>query len=230
VYRTPEYESQKYVKKLQIMKPQVLLIIALILNFYSCTNNKKEFYVSPGGNDKNPGTKGRPFSSFNKAKDEVARAIADGTKNKEIHVYFRGGTYSFDKSVVIKGEEFVSGNNKIIFSSYHDEKPLFSSGRILTGWSKMSDNPSFLPETAKGKVWVATFTGSKSRPIARFLCTDSAPLVNAVSVGIVTDENDERNSKKRLYVGPDRGSCSARYAAWENFRERSHPWFPASSE
>ena len=69
--------------------------------------------MSPGGNDNNPGTKGKPFLSFNKAKEAVNQMIADGSKNEEIHVYFREGTYFFDQTVVLNSDQFYSGNNKI---------------------------------------------------------------------------------------------------------------------
>ena len=174
---------------LRKMKTHLFLLIVLILTFCSCSNNE-EFYVSPTGNDKNPGTKGQPFLSFNKAKEKVSQIIANGTKNEEIHLYFRGGTYFFDQCVVIKAGEFGKGNNKVIFSAYKDEKPVFSSGIILKGWNKLTDNPPFLPEPARGKVWVTNIPGQGSGKIARFLCTDSVPLVNAVSGGFFTDEDD----------------------------------------
>jgi hypothetical protein len=150
----------------------------------------KEFYVSPTGKDSNPGTMSQPFLSFNKAKEAVSKIITDGAENQEIHVYFRGGTYFFNQSVVVKGEEFGRGNNKVIFSSYQDEKPVFSSGKILTEWKKLSDNPPFLPEIAKGNVWVTNIPKRGYGSAARFLCNDSALLINAVSEGLLTNEKD----------------------------------------
>ena len=129
------------------MKSQLFLFITILLSFSSCTSNN-EFYVSPTGNDSNSGTKGKPFLSFSKAREAVAELISNGAKNEEINVFFRGGIYHFDQSVVIKVGEFAEVNNKIIFSAYKDEKPVFSSGLILKGWSKVMGNPPFLPEPA----------------------------------------------------------------------------------
>jgi len=50
------------------MKTYLFLLNALLFTFCSCTNNIKELYVSPNGSDNNPGTKGKPFLSFNKEK------------------------------------------------------------------------------------------------------------------------------------------------------------------
>ena len=171
------------------MKTNLFLLSALLLTFISCSGNR-EFYVSPSGNDSNPGTKGKPFLSFSKAKEVVAKVIKDGAENNEIHVYFRGGTYRFDQAVVIKGGEFGKGTNKIIFLAYKDEQPVFSAAKILTGWKKVTENIPHLPGIAKGKVWVTNIPERGSSPIARFLCTDSIPLVNAVSEGLWTGEND----------------------------------------
>ena len=182
-------------------KIQFLLFFTLILAFFcSCTDNN-EFYVSPSGNDSNSGTKGNPFLSFSKATEAVAELISDGAENEEIHVYFRGGTYHFGQSVVIKVGEFAKGNNKIIFSAYKDEKPVFSSGIILKGWSKLKDNPAFLPEPARGKVWVTNIPGQVPGSIARFLCTDSTPLINAVSSAVFSTEPDEINQLGGDFMG-----------------------------
>ena len=184
------------------MKIHLFLLITLILTSCSYSGNRA-FYVSPSGNDSNPGTKGKPFLSFSKAKEVVAKVIKDGAENQEIHVYFRGGTYYFDKSVVIKGKELGSGNNTIIFSAYQEEKPVFSSGKLLAGWNKLSDDPPFLPETARGKVWVTNIPERGSGTIARFLCTDSVPLVNAVSEGLLTGEND---NIRKIQIDHDGGA------------------------
>ena len=182
------------------MKTQLFLFITLLLAFCSCAGNS-EFYVSPSGNDSNPGTKSKPFLSFSKASGAVAELISNGAENQEIHVYFRGGTYNFDQSVVLKAGEFGKGNNKVIFSAYNDEKPVFSSGIILNGWNKLTDNPPFLPETARGKVWVTSIPKKGSGKPTRFLCTDSVPLVNAVSSAVFSTEPDEMNKLEDDFMG-----------------------------
>ncbi len=74
------------------MRTCIFFLNGLLFVFCSWTNPVREFYVSPNGSDKNPGTKVKPFLSFNKAKEAVGQMIASGSKNKEIHVYFREGT------------------------------------------------------------------------------------------------------------------------------------------
>ncbi len=75
------------------MKTQ-LLIITLLLAFCSCTDNS-EFYVSPSGNNSNPGTRNKPFQNFSRAMEAVAEFIGGGAENQEINVYFRHPMMSF---------------------------------------------------------------------------------------------------------------------------------------
>ncbi len=202
------------------MKTYLFLLSTLVFTFCSCTNNIREFYVSPGGNDNNPGTKGKPFLSFNKAKEAVNQMIADGSKNEEIHVYFREGTYFFDQTVVLNSDQFYSGNNKIIFSSYKSEKTVFSSAKLLTGWEKAEGDIPYLPETAKGKIWAINIPENGHGPvIARFLCTDSAPLVNAISDPFTTVESDSQNKLRSDFMG----------ANYESPAEFSSVMFPENS-
>jgi hypothetical protein len=206
------------------MKPHLFLMILLMQIFCSCKNNNMKFYVSPSGKDSNPGTKGQPFLSFNKAKEAVSQIIANGTENQEIDVYFRGGTYFFEGSAVIKSNEFSKGNNKVIFSAYQDEKPVFSAGKKLTGWAILTDSLPFLSEKARGKVWVTDIPVNKQASIARFLCDGSCPLTNAVSEALYTEENDSiskleddfRISAEQLsfFVFPKRS-----FRQWENLQD-----------
>lgn len=172
------------------MRIQYFILIATILCFGFCTSETKEFYVSPSGHDGNPGTKDRPFLSFNKAKEAVADALSPGKEGRNIHVYFRGGVYLFEETVFIKEGEFANKNQKVVFSAYKGEKPVFSAGKKLTGWEKITSGLPYLPEEAQGKVWVVKIPPTGQRSIARFLCDDSGPLPNSVSSGIYTQEDD----------------------------------------
>jgi len=176
----------------------VLLVLAVLLS--SC-NRSDTFFVSPGGDDENSGSRSKPFRTLEKAKAAVAGLIAGGMENGEIHVYFRGGTYFFKESVVFKGEEFGAGNNRIIFSAWQDEKPVFSGGKIIAGWQKADGDIAHLPEAGRGNIWVADIPEGNPNRIARFLGKDTVSLQNAVSVHMSTAEPDEMNVSKDDFMG-----------------------------
>ena len=181
------------------LKLFITLLTAVLLN--ACNNNSFTFYVSPDGNDENSGSKSSPFQSLERSKEAVGQLIADGTENEEIHVYFRGGTYFFNQSVIINGEAFGTGNNTVIFSAFKDEKPVFSGGKIITGWQKVEGSLPYLPSEAQGNIWAAYLPEGNPFGIARFLGKDTVSLQNAISHNMSTAEPDEMNVSKDDFMG-----------------------------
>ncbi len=190
-------------KKSNQQKVKLRLIITLIVAvlFFSCNENSTTFYVAPDGNDENSGSKSSPFSSLERAKQAVSQLIADGVENEDIQVYFRGGTYFFEQSIIFNGEEFGSGNNTIVFSAYQNEKPVFSAGKIITGWQKSEGSIPNLPEAAQGNIWVTTIPDGNPNKIARFMGKDTISLQNAISGHMTTAEPDEMNVSKDDFMG-----------------------------
>ena len=174
---------------MEIKKLIIIIISTLIFN--ACSFNDSAIFVSPTGDDKNPGTKNKPFLSINRAKEAVIEAISEGAENEEIKVYIRGGTYYFDQTAIFNEEEFSKGTNRIIFSAFGDEIPVFNAGTKISGWSKVESRLPNLPEKAKGNVWVADIPAEGKNNPARFLFTDSSRLINAVSSGLHTTENEK---------------------------------------
>jgi hypothetical protein len=178
-----------------------LMSVLIVFLLCSCTEESNTFYVSPTGSDHNSGTKDNPFLSLNQAREAVSQLIEEGVENEEINVYFRGGIYFFEKSVVFNSDEFGSGNNTIVFSAYQDEKPVFSGGMLLEGWKKADYEIPFLPEPAKGKIWVVDVPANIKNPDVRFLGTDSLSLVNAVSESMTTAEDENIEIPKDDFMG-----------------------------
>ena len=183
------------------MKLSILFSALIILFFASCNQEPHTFYVSPDGNDNYAGTKSKPFLSLSKAKEAVRQVIADGASGKEITVYFRGGTYFISESVIFNEEEFSTGNNKVIFSAYKDEKPVLSAGTLLNGWRKVQHEISYLPEVGIGKIWEIDIPDHIGNPTARFLGTDSLSLINAVSEALTTAEDGELEIPRDDFMG-----------------------------
>jgi len=107
------------------------------------------FYVSPNGNDNNPGTVENPLQTFQGAIESVNKAGGSGT------VYFRDGYYYFEKTIVLNQENC---RGEIIFKAFPSENPVFTSGKHVKNWKKVdSEDPNFrfLTINAKGNVFVA---------------------------------------------------------------------------
>lgn len=85
-------------------------------------NEKKEFFVSPEGDDENPGTVTHPFKTLKKAQSAARRAGAGTT------VYFREGEYYFSTKC-----NFTSSDNGITYKAYDGEKAVFTTVKPILG-------------------------------------------------------------------------------------------------
>jgi Right handed beta helix region len=93
------------------------------------------YYVSPGGNDANPGTESSPFQTFGKAQT-VVRSIP---KNEATTVYIRKGTYSLTQPLAFNEADSGQPGAKVRWQGYPGEDVVISGGRSLSGWTAVGD-------------------------------------------------------------------------------------------
>jgi len=132
------------------------------------SDSKADFYVAVDGNDANPGTKSKPFATLARARDAV-RKLKNKKSTDDITVFIRGGTYTIHETVVFGLEDSGSRDQTITYAAFPGEVPVFSSGKKITGWTKLKDYPEDLPEAARGNVWVAEVPETKGGKW-RFFC------------------------------------------------------------
>ncbi|QDT08270.1 right-handed parallel beta-helix repeat-containing protein [Planctomycetes bacterium K23_9] len=120
-----------------------------------------DFYVSPKGSDEWSGTVAEPddrradgpFASLSRARDAVRELKKQ--KTTDIVVLVRAGTYQLSNTVVFGLGDSGVGESTITYAAYPGETPVFSSGREIQGWEKVTSELPGLPESAKGKLLVA---------------------------------------------------------------------------
>lgn len=127
----------------------------------SAAETDADYFVSPQGSDRwsgalaepNPeGTDG-PFSTLQRARDAVRKLKEK--KKEDIVVLVREGTYQLGKTVVFGLEDSGEGESMITYAAYPGETPVFSSGKEIKGWKKVTTTLPALPEKTRGNVWVA---------------------------------------------------------------------------
>lgn len=137
-----------------------IISIAVTLFFFgiviSCRDrNKVEFFVSPDGDDTNPGTISAPFLTLEKAKD-AARLQKQETPDQSILVNIKGGIYYLSSPVIFTGEDSGKEGSPVVYKAAKDEKPVFTGSGELKNW-RLLDDPEKLkilhPEV-KGKIYV----------------------------------------------------------------------------
>ena len=129
-------------------------------------NSTTDLYVAPEGDDASPGTIEKPFATLLRARDAVRELKENGLKG-DISVFFREGSYFFSEPVVLSRQDSGSNGQKITYSAYPGETPVFTSGIHITGWQKITrDDPGwrYLPSSARDSVYVADIPGGLGLP------------------------------------------------------------------
>lgn len=117
----------------------IRLILVLVAVSFFLNLSAKEIFVSPKGNDQNPGTNDKPLASLNGARDLIRHLRAEENLKEEVRVIVAGGTYFMNETLVLN--EFDSGSKDapIIFTSEAGEKPEFIGGLQINNWIKVSE-------------------------------------------------------------------------------------------
>ena len=126
------------------------LVLLLVLGGYDLLEGASDqsrpanFYISPKGNDSNPGTLLKPFATLRRARDAVRQLNSAGQK-QDILVLIRGGTYYVPNGVAFGPADSGTKKYKTTYAAYPGETPIFVGGVRLGKWKKH-----------KGEVYVAS--------------------------------------------------------------------------
>lgn len=149
-----------------------LVIFISLFAISGCVNKAAvELYVSVEGNDANPGTKELPLASLKGARDLVRQIKA--SSRGDIVVWFQGGDYYLEETVVFGLEDSGEGAASITYQASPDEKPMFSATIGIDTWKKPEATIQALPEAAQGKVWVLDLNQIQGIPERFFTLYDS---------------------------------------------------------
>jgi PDZ domain len=96
----------------------IAICAAALLSANLC--NAQPYFVSPAGDDANPGTLGNPFATLQRAQQAVRQKRGD--------VFLRGRTYYLPAPLVFTSEDSGTEDAPVIFQSYRDEKAVISGG------------------------------------------------------------------------------------------------------
>jgi hypothetical protein len=91
-----------------------------------------DLYVSPAGDDNNPGTISRPFKTIEKAKESLRSVKSKMTRNVTVHL--RGGTYSIDHTIRFDAADSGTNGFDVVYKNYPNETPVISGGKRISGW------------------------------------------------------------------------------------------------
>jgi hypothetical protein len=110
------------------------------------------FCVATNGNDANPGTRGRPFRTLERARE----AVRSAGPRRARQVVVRGGTYEFSASFALGPQDSGTAKHPVIWEVAKGETVRLEGGRKLpaSAWQPVEDSATLqrLDPAARGKV------------------------------------------------------------------------------
>lgn len=95
-------------------------------------------YLSPGGNDNNPGSSSKPLLTPGAAAGLILEKAED-KPGRDIRVIFEEGTYELANSLIINPDPDNKSECGIYFTAHKDDNVVISGGREITGWTVRDD-------------------------------------------------------------------------------------------
>ena len=145
-------------KKMLLVLLSICLLLSSVAPVALASEDKIYLYVAADGSENGDGSLTNPFSSIEKARDEIRRLKAAGKNPAEgFVVYLRGGNYGIDKGIVFEAQDSGTSEAPIVYATYPGEKATIVGGASI-------DAKHFVPlnnedirarvvdETAKNKI------------------------------------------------------------------------------
>jgi hypothetical protein len=95
-------------------------LVAIAVLFFEAMSSAQPYFVSPRGDDANPGTLKKPFATLQRAQQAVRQKRGD--------VFLRGGNYYLPAPLVFTAEDSGTKDAPVIFQNYKKETPVISGG------------------------------------------------------------------------------------------------------
>lgn len=110
-----------------------LVLINPGIVFAQDNSAQASFYVSPTGDDANPGTMASPFKTISKARD-VVRGMK-GNMSGDVYVYLRSGIYFLTSPIEFNVSDGGTNGHQVIYKAYTGEVPVISGATLVSGWT-----------------------------------------------------------------------------------------------
>ena len=115
-----------------------------------------DFFVSPDGNDANPGTPDKPLATLEGARIKV-RQYKTQNPGRPVIVEFAAGTYRFDKTVSFTKEDSGSEGAPVVYRGVYDGETRFTGSQAAPALKTLQNASveALLPPEARGRVKVS---------------------------------------------------------------------------
>ena len=95
---------------------------------------QRKLFVSPSGNDRNPGTKSKPMRTLRHVQSVVR--MLNGHMTGSIAIYLENGVYRLTRPLQLNRKDSGTNGHSIIWSAAAGAHPIISGGLRVTGWKQ----------------------------------------------------------------------------------------------
>ena len=133
---------------------RVVIVFAVIS---AASASAAELYVSPTGDDANPGTREKPLATLAGARDAVRKLKQAGPLQQPVTVRVGGGIYFLAQAVEFTQQDSGTAAAPITYLGEGGASVRLTGGREVSGWRAVADAAVLdrLPAEARGQVVVA---------------------------------------------------------------------------
>ena len=133
------------------MKRQILILL-LFAAFLSCyfTAYSQKIYLSPSGNDSNPGTIDKPLATLNRAIYNAGIMKKKGQVEGPAEIIVLQGEYFMLQPLAMTSNDSRTAEAPLIIRAENGAKPVFRAGIRVDGFEKVSENlwRAYIPQVA----------------------------------------------------------------------------------
>jgi len=119
---------------MKIFKKKNVYLFILLFLCYTFVNAQIKIYVSPKGDDFNPGTAEKPLASLTGARDAIRKYRKNHTSPVTFVIIISDGTYTMKEPFVLTPEDSGTPEHPVIYRAEEGATPVFSGGRKITGF------------------------------------------------------------------------------------------------
>lgn len=116
------------------------LMLIFVLFATTAAASAVEFFISPAGNDADPGTLEKPFATLERARQALAdQRKSDGGLAAGATIWLRGGDYLRTAAFELAADDSGTADAPIVWRSYQNETARLLGGRTLFGFEHVTD-------------------------------------------------------------------------------------------
>lgn len=132
------------------MKLRNIILVMLLCAVAYTPASGQTIYLSPSGDDGNPGTREKPLATLTAARDRVRELRQQGSITRPVEIIALPGEYFMSQPLQLGTEDSGDEKSPLIIKSEEGTKSLFSGGIRLKGFEKVNDKlwRCFIPPVA----------------------------------------------------------------------------------